>query len=105
MPWRLDPKFSDSSQKDGKDVSSKNSSSSSGLDMSKLPKRLQKQVNAALTKYDAQGKSPGPPNSGGSGTNVRKSDRFDEYAKKVGNCPECKQQHTYISRSNQLFVA
>ena len=54
LAHRLDPKINESSH---------DSSSKSSLDFSKLPKKLQRQVNAALTKYDGGGKSPGAQDS------------------------------------------
>ena len=99
LAHRLDPKINDSSH---------DSSSKSILDFSKLPKKLQKQVNAALTKYDGGGKSPGVQDSSSKSSfnstgkrTVKKSARFNEFAAKIGKCPECDEIHSYVSRARR----
>ena len=106
MAWRLEAKFCDSS---GKEPSSSSSKSSSGLDMSRFPKKVQRQVNAVINNYEKRGKGGKTGNSSNkssSNANVPKSANFDEYAAKIGKCPECKEVHKYISSgTKEWFVS
>ena len=104
MSWRLDPTAPDSSRE------SASSKSSPGLDMHKLPKKLQRQVNAAISNYDSKSSGNLSPSSSVYATNQNagnapKSERFDEFAAKVGKCPECKELHTYTERNGEFFVS
>ena len=101
LPWTLDPDHPESSK-----------SSSNNLDISKLPKHLQKQVNAALAEADG---NSGQNNSTGGNSNqvnsalttvsAPKSPQFEDMKKKIGNCPQCGELHTYVARIQQLFVS
>ena len=111
LPWTLDPDPQDI--KDSKGESSK--SGSSNIDVSKLPipKHLQKKVNAALAKAGNSGQTHGN-NSSNVKTNhansaqtvsAPKSPQFEEMKKRIGNCPQCGELHTYVARIQQLFVS
>ena len=101
MSWRLNPDAQGSSKNSG------SSKSSSVLDQSVFPKKLQKRVNAAIRNSDGAARSDGSTSALAHNSNrpAVKSDRFDEFVRKIGPCPECKEIHEYVSRNNVKYVS
>ena len=94
MPTHLD----DHAGKQSSDNKKPENKGSKNVDVSKLPKHLQKQINSVMA-------NPSRNSKNSNSQNAPKSARYDEMVKKIGNCPHCRKLHTFTSQNNLKFVA
>ena len=109
MPWLLDNR-GDRSRFSSENIGNEKisplgqskGSSSFKKELACLPPALRGQVNATLSGSNQdRGSSTGSSNQ----RSIPKSARFEEMATKIGKCLLCKELHTYVSQSRQLFVS